>query len=98
MSHGWLALAVTTQAFWAGVLLPIILAGLGMAMVVAPRSAAAMGSVPEGDSCTASGINNAVGRVPGLVAVAALGGVYDAAGGPLSYREPGKADVATLRS
>lgn len=95
VAYGWLALAVGTGAFWAGVLPPMVLAGLGMAMVVAPLSAAVMGAVPEGDSGGASGINNAVSRVAGLVAVAAMGGlvaaVYARAGGTLSYGEAGEA-------
>ncbi len=95
LSYAWLALAVGTQSLWAGVLPPMILAGLGMAMVVAPLSAAVMGAVGEDDSGAAAGINNAVSRVAGLVAVAALGGVvagvYAGAGGPLSYGEAGAA-------
>ena len=93
LAYGWLAVAVGSEAFWAGVLPPMILAGIGMAMVVAPLSAAVMGSVPEDDSGSASGINNAVSRVAGLLAVAALGGVaaaiYAAVGGSLSYGEGG---------
>lgn len=95
LAYGWLALAAPGQSFWAGVMPPMVLAGLGMAMVVAPLSAAVMGAVQEDDSGAASGINNAVSRVAGLVAVAALGGVaasaYAAAGGTLSYGEPGEA-------
>ena len=96
LAYAWLAMAVDSGAFWAGVLPPMILAGFGMAMVVAPLSAAVMGAVPEGDSGSASGINNAVSRVAGLVAVAGMGSlataVYAAAGGPLGYGEP---EVAT---
>jgi EmrB/QacA subfamily drug resistance transporter len=97
LSYGWLALTVGAQAFWTGVLPPMILAGVGMAMLVAPLSAAVMAAVGEDDSGAASGINNAVSRVAGLVAVAALGGVvagvYADWGGPLSYGETGSASV-----
>jgi EmrB/QacA subfamily drug resistance transporter len=95
VAYAWLGLAAAFQAFWVGVLGPMLLAGLGMAMVVAPLSAAVMGAASQDDSGAASGINNAVSRVAGLLAVAALGPVaasaYAAAGGPLSYGEPGTA-------
>ena len=57
--------------------------GLGMAMTVAPLTAAVLNAVGERDTGTASGVNNAVARVAGLVAIAAFGviaaGVFDRA-------------------
>ncbi|PWW04184.1 EmrB/QacA subfamily drug resistance transporter [Hoeflea marina] len=61
--------------FWLHVLPCIVVMALGMALVVAPLSAAVMGSVDDADTGTASGVNNAVSRVAGLVAVAAMGGL-----------------------
>ncbi len=99
LAYAWLALAVGTESFWRGVMPPMIVAGLGMAMVVAPLSAAVMGGAGEERSGAASGINNAVSRVAGLVAVALMGavatGAYAAAGGPLSYGEAAPSSVAT---
>lgn len=46
--------------------------GLGLAVSVAPVTATAIGSVPEGRSGAASGTNNAVARTGQLVAVAAV--------------------------
>ncbi|MCS6758092.1 MAG: hypothetical protein MO852_02540 [Candidatus Devosia euplotis] len=54
--------------------LPLIaLAGMGMALVVSPLSTAVITAVDDSDTGIASGINNAVSRVAGLVAVAAMG-------------------------
>ncbi len=72
-----LAIAVGAgfHGFWTAVFPAMILLGLGMALVVSPLSTAIMTSVEDNDTGAASGINNAVSRIAGLIAVAAMGGV-----------------------
>lgn len=50
-----------------------LLFGLGMAIFVAPLTASVMASVKEESSGIASGVNNAVARVSGLIVIALLG-------------------------
>jgi hypothetical protein len=62
--------------------------GLGLALTVAPLTAAVLGGVSEEHAGMGSAINNAVARVGGLLAIAALGAVvagsFDAPGTPLA--------------
>jgi len=73
MSYGVLALTVQTQNYWLGVMPLMAISAFGMALLVSPLSTAVMTSVGDDDTGTASGINNAVSRMAGLVAVAAMG-------------------------
>lgn len=88
---GYAALALTAPEanYWGRALPALGLVGLGMAMLVAPLSAAVMGAVEDTQAGAASGVNNAVARMSGLIAVAAMGGVaataYRAAEGPASF-------------
>ncbi len=70
-----LGLTAGLHNLWFGVLPLMIVFGLGMSLVVSPLSTAVMTSVEDKDTGTASGINNAVARVAGLLAVASMGGL-----------------------
>ncbi len=54
------------------VLPPVIVFALGLAVTVAPLTATALAAAPVQHAGLASGVNNAVARVAGLLAVAAL--------------------------
>lgn len=62
-------------AYWTAFLPGIALFGVGMGLTVAPLSAAVMGSVETHYSGVASGINNAVSRAAGVLAIAVVGAI-----------------------
>jgi EmrB/QacA subfamily drug resistance transporter len=60
-------------------LLPALLVfGLGLAMTVAPLTSTVLADADESNAGIASGVNNAIARVAGLVAIAAVGAVVAA--------------------
>ena len=61
--------------YWTQLLPGIVIFGLGLSVTVAPLTAAILGDVPKSEAGIASAVNNAVARIAGLLAVAAVGAV-----------------------
>ncbi|UZF56038.1 DHA2 family efflux MFS transporter permease subunit [Gordonia polyisoprenivorans] len=79
---GLISRAVPGVGYLGGVLPGVVMFGLGMTITVAPLTSAALAAVDDSRAGTASGVNNAVARLAGLLAVAVLPAVAGLDAGP----------------
>jgi EmrB/QacA subfamily drug resistance transporter len=83
----WLASMISTHLAYSDMIVPFVMAGAGMALVFAPSANAVLSSVRTDQAGQASGANNAIREVGGVLGVAVLASVFTSAGGYGSPQE-----------
>jgi len=81
----WLASMISTHLAYSSMIVPFVMAGAGMALVFAPSANAVLASVRTEQAGQASGANNAIRELGGVLGVAVLASVFTGAG---SYASP----------
>jgi EmrB/QacA subfamily drug resistance transporter len=81
MALAWLAAISAPDVAYATLLPGFVMAGTGMALVFAPAANAVLSSVRQSETGQASGANNTIREVGGVLGVAVLAAVFTGAGG-----------------
>jgi MFS family permease len=77
---GWLALVVEPGIGYGSLVLPLIIAGVGISMCFPTVAGAVVASLPASDAGVAAGANNALRELGGVFGVAILSAVFAASG------------------
>ena len=81
LALAWLALIVSTHTAYTNMLIPFVFGGAGMALVFAPSANAVLSSVRTSQAGQASGANNAIRELGGVLGISVLSTVFTAHGG-----------------
>ena len=76
----WVAMDITTGATYGELVLPLIIAGIGISMSIPTTPTAALDAVPPADMGTASGVQNTLQRFGAVFGVAIVTAVFSASG------------------
>jgi EmrB/QacA subfamily drug resistance transporter len=69
----WLTQMDENFSYWAELLPVLVVFSIGLSMIVAPLTATVLADATERDAGIASGVNNAIARVAGLLGIATVG-------------------------
>ena len=95
VAAGYLLVLLNTNggSYWRTLFPGIVVLGFGMAVTVAPLTSLAMNSASGDRAGSASGVNNAVSRVAGVVALAVAGIAFNAKFSHRLSEELGKSNI-----
>jgi EmrB/QacA subfamily drug resistance transporter len=83
----WLRELKPGFSYWTALLPPLTVFAVGLSLIVAPLTSTVLADAGESDSGIASGVNNAISRVAGLIGIAVVGAAI--AGSANSLDMPG---------
>ncbi len=85
----WLRMLEPGFDYWTELLPPLLLFAFGLSMIVAPLTSTVLADAGPSNAGIASGVNNAIARVAGLLGIAVVGAAAAGAGGTSTLDEAG---------